>query len=431
MPDLPTLSLDAARALSGPDGLRDRRAAAAERFTAEPLPTAEEEVWRYSRVADIDLAAMVPALAPTDAAAALPDRVESILALARAEDPAATVVVVDGHVVRLDVDPGWEAKGLVVGRPAIDGTGLDALGAGGSAPDAFAVANDAFAPDPVVIDVPRVLDVTAPVVIVRWRTATPGTVAFPRIVIRVGEAAAVAVLDVDLSAPDATGLALPVVELVAARGARLGYLGVQDLGLDAWQITTQLGDAVQEATLSSTAAVFGGAYARLRTDCRLSGRGATGNLRAAYFGEGAQTLDFRTFQDHAAPDTRSDLLFKGAVGGVSRSVYTGLIRVRPDARGTDAFQTNRNIKLSEGAWAESVPNLKIENNDVHCSHASAVGPVDTEQVFYLESRGVPTPVAERLIVAGFFDDVLDTLPVAAAAGPLRTLINGKLDRREP
>ena len=101
-------------------------------------------------------------------------------------------------------------------------------------------------------------------------------------------------------------------------------------------------------------------------------------------------LDFRTFQDHAAPDTTSELLFKGALAGHSRSVYTGLIRVRPDARGTEAFQTNRNLKLSEHAWAESVPNLEIENNDVKCSHASAVGPVDPEQRFYLESRGVPT-----------------------------------------
>ena len=120
-----------------------------------------------------------------------------------------------------------------------------------------------------------------------------------------------------------------------------------------------------------------------------SGRGATGDLLAVYFGEGDQTLDFRTFQDHDAPDTTSNLLFKGAVGGHSRSVYTGLIQVEKEARGTNAFQTNRNLKLSDHAWAESVPNLEIENNDVHCSHASTVGPVDEEQRFYLESRGVP------------------------------------------
>ena len=121
-------------------------------------------------------------------------------------------------------------------------------------------------------------------------------------------------------------------------------------------------------------------------------------------------LDFRTFQDHAAPDTTSNLLFKGAVGGHSRSVYTGLIRVRKNARGTNAFQTNRTIKLSDDAWAESVPNLEIENNDVRCSHASAVGPIDEDQRFYLESRGVPPGPAERLIVEGFFLDVLAQLP---------------------
>ena len=170
---------------------------------------------------------------------------------------------------------------------------------------------------------------------------------------------------------------------------------------------------------------LGGEYARTRTDCHLVGRGATGTLEAAYFGEGDQTLDFRTFQQHAAPDTTSNLLFKGAVGDRSKSVYTGLIRVENEARGTNAFQTNRNLKLSDEAWAESVPNLEIENNDVRCSHASTVGPIDPEQRFYLESRGVPTEVAERLVVAGFFDEVLSGFPVADAA----RLVEGEIARR--
>ena len=110
-----------------------------------------------------------------------------------------------------------------------------------------------------------------------------------------------------------------------------------------------------------------------------------------YFGDGDQMLDFRTLQDHRAPDCTSDLMFKGVVDDRSHSVYSGMIRVRPEGRGTNAFQTNRNIKLSEDAWAESVPNLEIENNDVRCSHASTVGPIDVEQRFYLESRGVPDP----------------------------------------
>src|SRR5262249_59483793 len=109
-----------------------------------------------------------------------------------------------------------------------------------------------------------------------------------------------------------------------------------------------------------------------------------------------------TFQDHAAPDTTSNLLFKGAVGGHSRSVYTGLIRVRKNARGTNAFQTNRNIKLSDGAWAESVPNLEIENNDVRCSHASAVRPLHQDQRFHPPSPGGPTPVPQRVVGTGLF-----------------------------
>ncbi len=182
----------------------------------------------------------------------------------------------------------------------------------------------------------------------------------------------------------------------------------------------------QEANVTAGLAGFGGDYARLRTDCRLTGRGASGTLLAAYFGDGDQTLDYRTFQDHAAPDTTSNLLFKGTVSDRSRSVYTGLIRVAKDARGTNAFQTNRNIKLSEDAWAESVPNLQIENNDVHCSHASAVGPIDEEQRFYLESRGVPTTVAERLIVAGFFAEVFDALPTAVLRPQLDAAVAAKL-----
>ena len=172
----------------------------------------------------------------------------------------------------------------------------------------------------------------------------------------------------------------------------------------------------QDATLDAAVAALGGDYGRLRLDCRLVGRGATGNLSSVYFGDGDQMLDLRTFQEHEAPDTTSDLLFKGAVADrVPRRSTPASSGSGPRAGARNAFQTNRNIKLSPEAWAESVPNLEIENNDVRCSHASTVGPVDDDQRFYLESRGVPPEVAERLIVGGFFDEVLDGLPVPALA----------------
>ncbi len=246
---------------------------------------------------------------------------------------------------------------------------------------------------------------------------------------RIGENAQADVLDQHTSNEDESILMCPLVELDVAPAGRLNYLKVQEQGGATWQFGSVVSRVERDATLSAATAAFGGAYARTRADTRLVGRGAHGDLMAVYFGEGSQTLDFRTYQDHVAPDTTSNLLYKGVVAGKSRSVYTGLIRVRPDARGTNAFQTNRNLKLSDEAWAESVPNLEIENNEVRCSHASTVSPVDEEQRFYLESRGVPTAEAERLIVAGFLDEVLQAVPLQAATPALRTAIASKLARQ--
>jgi Fe-S cluster assembly protein SufD len=342
-------------------------------------------------------------------------------------DRAATVVVVNGRVESVDVDDALVAKGVRVGPAADDHAGL--VGAViGDAPDAFVALHDAFVADPVVVDVPAGVTVAGAVVVVHLAHGA-GTAAFPHLVVRAGDDSEVSVLEVQASTDDRV-LVVPVTEIAAGRAARVGHVTAQQLGMAAWQIGQQVSEVGAEATLRTTSIGFGGEYARLRTDCRMVGRGATGELDAVYFGEGDQTLDFRTFQDHIAPDCTSNLLFKGAGGGRSRSVYTGMIRVGKQARGTNAFQTNRNVKLSDGAWAESVPNLVIENNDVRCSHASAVGPVDEEQRFYLESRGVPTDEAERLIVSGFFDEVLTRLPVAGLAPLLRGTVAAKFERKD-
>ena len=181
--------------------------------------------------------------------------------------------------------------------------------------------------------------------------------------------------------------------------------------------------------MHSSAVALGGDYARLRSESLLAGDNAESDLMAVYFGDHTQMLDFRTLQDHDAPSTRSDLLFKGAVEDRAHSVYSGLIRLRPSARKANASQTNRNLVLTEGAGAESIPNLEIEANDVRCSHASAVGPIDEDQLYYLESRGVPPAEAERLIVLGFFDDVLDRLPIPTLARALRRTVVEKVEHR--
>ncbi|MEY2446610.1 MAG: Fe-S cluster assembly protein SufD [Acidimicrobiaceae bacterium] len=388
-------------------------------LTDYSLPTTEEEVWRYSRIAELDLDAFLIAEGPPSATE-IPPAIEA--ALATVPVRGVTVVVVNGRIIHLDV-----------AAPGVDivTDDRDALGVAMTEPtDVFATMNDAFVTDPIIVRVAPGATVEAPIVIAYW-SDEPNIATFPRLVVVAGADSQAQVVDYHASAGGVPMLTVPVTELSVGPAARLGYLNAQNLGLATWQVGSQVSTVETDATLTSVCAAFGGDYARLRTDCRLVGRGATGKLRAVYFGEAEQMLDFRTFQDHAAPDTTSNLLFKGAVGGHSRSVYTGLIRVRKNASGTNAFQTNRNIKLSDGAWAESVPNLEIENNDVRCSHASAVGPIDEDQRFYLESRGVPTAIAERLVVSGFFDEVLSKLPVAAAAVALRNLVAGKLDRQVP
>jgi Fe-S cluster assembly protein SufD len=417
-------SSDATAALGGPDWLRRRRADAAERFAGTPLPSPEEELWRYSRVAELDLDRYAPALEPPAGDGALPPDVAA--AVDAAGPRAALVVVRNGHLVAVE----GGAPGLEVGPLAeLDPSGESLETVAGEPADAFASLHDAFTPDPVLVRVARGAVVPDPVVVVSL-VEGDGTAAFPRLVVSAGEDSELTVYGHTASDPEVDALVVPVVELAAAQAARLRYLDAQLLGRSVWQVGHQTSRVGRDAHFVTTVVALGGDYARMRIDSVLDGRGASGEMLAVYFGEGSQMHDVRTLQDHVAPNTTSNLLFKGVVQGTSHAVWSGLIHIGKEATGVNAFQTNRNVKLSDGAWAESVPNLEIENNDVRCSHASAVGPVDEDSLFYLESRGVPPAAAERLIVLGFFEEVLDRLPVPGAEAPLRAEIARKLDRRE-
>jgi Fe-S cluster assembly protein SufD len=419
-----------AGALPGPAWLRARRQEAAARIGDMELPTSDEEVWRYSPIDDLDLD-RYGLVKDDEDEPELP--AAAVAAVDRIAARAGSVIVRNGRIVHAELQPEWREQGVRLGSLAELDDVAEPLGSvtdrdGEPSSEYFETLNDAFTAEPVVLAVPAGVHVDRPVVVVDWNDAE-GAATFPRLVVALGADAEATVLDHHGGA-DVEALVVPVVELDVGPAARLRYLNGQQRGARTWQIAAQLSRVGRDATLLAAQAALGGGYARTRADCRLVGRGATGNLTAVYFGEGDQTLDFRTFQDHAAPDTTSNLLFKGAVGGHSRSVYTGLIRVRPEGRGTNAIQTNRTIKLSGHAWAESVPNLEIENNDVRCAHASAVGPIDEEQRFYLESRGVPPEVAERLLVTGFFDEVFEQLPVPEAVRDLQAAIAERLERRQ-
>jgi Fe-S cluster assembly protein SufD len=372
--------------------LSARSAAARLSLPTVALPTEAEEVWRYSRVGEISFADFAASAGPDD----------------RSE-------------VRFVAQ-----KGLVVSR----GEAVDSAVVGSLLPDstdAFVLASIAYLGDVTSIEVASGVSVVEPIHLDR-RVVSSGIVIGTRLVISVGAQAECTVIE-RLSSGDVASLVLPMTEIRLAQGARLRYITVQELGASARQIAMTVCETAADATLSTMAVALGGSYARLRNDARIIGRGAHNELLAVYFGEGHQMHDFRTTQDHIAPKSTSELVFKGAVKDSSRSVYSGLIRIGEDARGTVANQTNRNLLLSPDAGAESVPNLEIENNDVKCSHASAVGPIDEDHRYYLESRGVPSDVAERLIVLGFFAELLERIPDVALRAELSASVTAKFDRR--
>ena len=424
---LSQFTVEAATALPGPGWLRDLRRAAFERFQASELPTEAEEVWRYSRIDELDLERYSPAPGDPVPLDPLPAPLQALL---DAVGPRAGLVVSrNGRVVHTELDAKLSERGVVVGSVTEVPDGAELLAeASEPAPDAYVELATAFAADPVLVRVPPGVAVERPILVLHWADVEAGAI-FPRTAVRASEASQVSVVE-QVCSSQVPGLVVPVADLEVADAANVSYVAVQDVSPETWYIGYQASRVGQEATLSSFTAAFGGEYARVRTDSRLVGRGGTSNLLAAYFGDGEQMHDFRTMQDHVAPKTTSDLLFKGAVEDLARSVYTGLIRVRKGAAGTNAFQTNRNLVLSEGAHANSVPNLEIDENDLSCSHASAVGPIDEEQRYYLESRGIPRGVAARLIVLGFFEDILSRTPVRGVESVLRKAVAAKLAHTE-
>jgi Fe-S cluster assembly protein SufD len=434
---LDSFSPDAARNLPGPEWLTKRRVEAAEKLAAVRWPTTAEEIWRYSRIDELDLERYRPVPAellgkPGDELAPGGGPVA-----AEAGARAGLVVVRNGRVVHHALDPEIEARGVrVCGLATCDRDEVaDLLGvASDASPDAFTVLHDAFLAGGAFVHVPRGVVVEQPIVVLHWSDGD-ALATFPHTIVVADENAEVTVFDRYGSpdtGPGSAGLFVDaVVELLLGDAARVRYLSVQEHGPRTWQVALQRAHLGRDAALQSSVVALGGDYARLRSEALLAGSGAESDLTAVYFGDGSQMLDFRTMQDHDAPHTRSDLLFKGAVEDTAQSVYSGLVRIRAGAQKASAFQTNRNLVLTEGAEAKSVPNLEIEADDVKCSHASTVGPIDDDQLYYLATRGVRPEDAERLVVLGFFDDVFDRLPVPSLVGPLRRSVIEKIEHRDP
>jgi Fe-S cluster assembly protein SufD len=365
-------------------------------FSPTGMPTEAQEIWRYSRINSCDLADFSNPTSQNDrtTVSVPPSMANSVAIGSSASDPLAARGL--GDVIANDFD-------LLVAK---------------SIEHAVSV---------VSIDVPAGRVVEQPITIDR-HIESDGAIVGSRLRITARANSQCTIIE-RITSTDVCSLAIPITEITLEAGANVRVITVQELGPRMWQIGMMASETHADATLSTMAVALGGYYARLRTDAKIVGKGGHNELLAVYFGEGEQMHDFRTIQEHIAPKTTSELVFKGAVKDSARSVYSGLIKIGVDARGTSADQTNRNLLLSPNASAESVPNLEIENNDVKCSHASAVGPIDEEHLYYLESRGVPPEVAERLIVLGFFRELLDRVPDAALRAQLFDAVTKKFDNR--
>jgi Fe-S cluster assembly protein SufD len=202
-----------------------------------------------------------------------------------------------------------------------------------------------------------------------------------------------------------------VVELIVRDNAQLDYVNVQDWDRKAYNFSTERAIVGRDATLHWVVSGMGSRLTKSFVDSSLVGPGSTALMSGVFFGDGRQHLDYDTQQNHVAAHTTSDLLYKGALKDRARSVWQGMIKVFPGAQGTDGYQANRNLILEKTARADSIPGLEIEADDVRCTHGATVSQLDPEEVFYIQSRGLPLDETQRLIVQGFFSPVIERIPL--------------------
>jgi Fe-S cluster assembly protein SufD len=217
-----------------------------------------------------------------------------------------------------------------------------------------------------------------------------------------------------------------IVEIQVEAGANLRFVELQSWGEHVWNFSHERARLGRDANLDWIFGAIGSHLTKNFSHLDLVGVGATGRMSGFYFTDGVQHLDHDTQQNHMAPHTTSDLLFKGALRDRSRSVWQGLIYVAPGAQKTDGYQANRNLILSPDARADSIPGLEILADDVRCTHGATVGKVDADQVFYLRSRGIPYREAERLIVEGFFDPIMQRIPFDGVRARFQDAIADKM-----
>src|SRR6186997_150064 len=380
-----------------------------DRYRSLALPTTRDEHWRFTNLEGFD-----PDAWTADASTAV--AVPSMLDL----DVAATATIDESGVSVSDVS----AAGVRF-EPLTDDHPL--LGSLVKPDDKLRAHNAAVWEHGLLVHVPAGVEVSKPLYL-RVASGVPGGSLFWRVLV-VAEPGSRFTLVQELTSAD-EGLetyANGVVEVVVRDGAKAEIVDVQRLSRKAWLFASCHASVGRDAELDWVEGGFGSAKGKVWIQNDLAGRGATSRVTGAYFADGTQHLDYDTFQEHQAPDTTSDFAFKGALRDTAATVWRGMIRVEEGAQKTNAYQENRNLLLSKTAHADSIPGLEIMANDVRCTHGATLSQVDREQLFYLMARGLSRSDAERLIVRGFFQDVLDRIDL----DPVREALGAALEARIP
>ena len=429
------------RAKGEPDWVREERLAAWELYEQTPMPSQRDEEWRRTSIRQLKLDEQTPFAAAerkVDDLAEAPEAARAGLETVETgtetgENPRAGLLLQHNSTVVYDrLEPDVADQGVIF-------TGLDE--AVQEYPDLvrrylhqavpprhnkFAALHAAFWSGGTFLYVPKNVQVALPLQTRVYADAdSPAIFAHTLVVLEEG-ASAIFIDEFVSPTGQAQAYSNGAVELFTGRGAQLRYVGVQDWGRNVWHFNTQRLVAQRDSSTNSLTIQLGARLVKANVESALDGQGATSEMLGIYFGDGTQHFDQHTLQDHLKPHTTSDLLFKGVLRDRARSVFAGLIRVEPGAQRTDAYQANRNLLLSDHARVDSMPKLEIGANDVRCTHGATMGQVDQDQLFYLQSRGLERPVAERMIVDGFLDEIIQRIPLAEVRDRLAAAITQKM-----
>ena len=384
------------------------RKVAFSRYEELPLPTTSDEHWRFTSLRGFDPNTYDLEAVGTNS------RLDSMLDV----DAAGVAFANESSIEIIGAPEGITFEPLTE-HPLIGQlVGVD---------DKLTAHNAASWKNGLLVVIPKGLQVEKPMYVRIANSAERGAL-FWRLVVVAEEGSNATFIEEYVSeVPDLDAYTNVVTELYVEQNAKLEYVSIQNLSRNGWHFASHRAQVGKDAELDWVAGGFGSKRGKTWIRNILTGAGATSRVTGAYFADGDQHLDYDTYQEHAAPNTESDFAFKGALRDESTAVWRGMIRVEPDAQMTNAYQENRNLILSRDAHADSIPGLEILANDVRCTHGATSSPVDRDELFYCMARGLTRGDAERLIVRGFFQDILDRIQL----DPVRDAVAQALEARIP